>query len=290
MEAAAAGPGRPPSAHGPRHKAGFFVPAVEPVTLQPFSRSRLSTVCTILALMMRKLLVPVALVLATAPASAVICKSVDADGVVSYADVPASECPEVVKLPDYSRYSPRPITPLNTSGDSSPASAEAAQGTAGAYSEITIVEPPNNGTVRSNEGLVQVVVGLQPPLQAGHRIKLFLDGGAIAGEFDAPAIQLSGVERGTHTLRAVVSDASGRRIADTPSVRFTLRKTTLLDQQRVDPPPEPGEPSNPIEPTPENPIAPAPETPDRPTNLQPNPGQFGNPGSTNPAFAPRFTP
>jgi len=102
---------------------------------------------------------------------------------------------------------------------------------------------------------------------------------------------LTGVERGTHSLRAVVSDAGGRRLGDSSSVRFTLRKTTIYDRDRQRPP---GIPENPIAPVPENPVEPTPENPGAPvggpTNLQPNPAQFGAPGTPNPAFAPKFTP
>lgn len=225
--------------------------------------------------------------LATTQAFAVICKSVDADGVVSYSEVPAAECPEVVKLPDYSRYTPRPVTPP-TNEPNDVVEAPAVEQPFTGYDRIAITEPEPNGTVRSNDGIVQVGVTLQPSLQPGHRIKLFLDGGAVAGEFDGPAIQLSGVERGTHSLRAVVSDESGRRLGDSPSIRFTLRQISLYDRERIDPPPgvvpplEPGQPVNPIEPAPANPV-------ERPTNLQPNPAQFGTPGAANPAFAPNFS-
>ena len=40
---------------------------------------------------------------------AVVCKTVDAEGVVGYTDVPVEECANPITLPDYSRYAPRPI-------------------------------------------------------------------------------------------------------------------------------------------------------------------------------------
>jgi len=229
-------------------------------------------------------------------AEAVVCKTVDADGVVSYSEVPAAECPQPVKLPDYSRYTPRQLP------SSAPAGAPAVGATTErftGYDSIQIVQPEANGTVRSNEGDVAVSLSLQPALQPGHKIKLFLDGGAVQGEFDGTAIQLSGVERGTHSLRAVVSDASGKRLGDSPSVRFTLRKASIYDPPRdrpgIDPPPEPG---NPIEPGPENPVEPVPTplpepgqpyAPSFQSPAQPNnPGGPATPGATNPAFKPAY--
>ena len=185
---------------------------------------------------------------------AVICKSVDADGVVSYTDVPAGECQQVLKLPDYSRYAPRPIQrPSDASVQNPPEKPASFIG----YQSIKIQQPEANGTVRSNEGIVPVSVALEPSLQPGHRIKLYLDGGAVSGEFDGSQIELNGVLRGTHNLRAVVSDANGRRLGDSPTVRFTLRKTTIYDRKNAAPP----LPGQPIEPVPENPIEPAPVNP-----------------------------
>ena len=216
---------------------------------------------------------------------AVICKSVDAEGVVSYTDVPANECQQILKLPDYSRYAPRPIQrPSGASDQNLPEQPAPFIG----YQSIKIQQPEANGTVRSNEGIVPVSIALEPSLQPGHRIKLFLDGGAVQGEFDSPAIELNGVLRGTHNLRAVVSDANGRRLGDSPTVRFTLRKTTIYDRQNVAPPPKPGEPAQPIEPAPENPIEPAPGNPIAPPAG--GPVSAPPPSGTNPAFAPRYSP
>jgi hypothetical protein len=215
---------------------------------------------------------------------AVICKSIDAEGVVSYTDVPADECQQVLKLPDYSRYAPRPIQkPSGASEQNLPEQPALFIG----YQSIKIQQPEANGTVRSNEGIVPVSVALEPSLQPGHRIKLFLDGGAVQGEFDSPAIELNGVLRGTHNLRAVISDANGRRLGDSPTVRFTLRKTTIYDRQNAAPPVVPGEPAQPIEPVPENPIEPAPVNPIVPPAGGPS---APAPSGTNPAFAPRYSP
>lgn len=222
-------------------------------------------------------------------AQAVICKSVDAEGVVSYSDVPAAECRKRVKLPPNSTYQPRQL-PRTITPKNEPAPRTVPEVFSG-YTKIGITQPEANGTVRSNEGNVAVVIELQPPLQNGHRIKLFLDGGAVSGDFDGTAIDLQGVNRGTHSLRAVVSDEKGRRLADSPSVRFTLRKVGLFDKARMkDKDPDKPKPENPIAPVPEQPIAPVPENP----IAGPGDGQGSlpavTPGQTNPAYKPNYSP
>lgn len=166
------------------------------------------------------------LVIAPAPAFAVICKTIDADGVVTYSEVPAAQCPQKVDLPDYSRYTPRPLPEsIRDEGTEEAAADEAFAG----YEEIAIVVPERDGTVRDNEGFVMVNISLQPPLQDGHQVRLFIDGQAVPGSFDGTTIELSNVERGTHQLLAEVIDAAGSSMVRSESIAFTMRQVGLFD-------------------------------------------------------------
>lgn len=156
---------------------------------------------------------------------AVICKTLDADGNVTYTDVPAAACPEVVKLPAASTYQPRPIEASAEEATETAAEPEPFDG----YRSIAITQPEKDGTVRSNEGEMTVTVALEPALQTGHAIKLEIDGRAVEGGFDGLAIDLSGVERGTHTLRATVVDGTGKDLIASQTVSFTMRKAGLFD-------------------------------------------------------------
>lgn len=191
----------------------------------PKTRSPNTGRCTILS-GMKYWFFLIALATTTAPAFAVICKTIDADGVVTYSEVPAAECPQKVTLPDYSRYAPRPIEPIDSGEAESQAPREAEfQG----YRTAKIQQPEQDETVRSNEGLVPVTVMLEPPLQPGHRVVLYVDGQAIPGAYDSEAVQLSGIPRGVHQLQAAVIDTAGARLTSTPAMTFTLRQTGLLD-------------------------------------------------------------
>ena len=160
-------------------------------------------------------------------AQAVICKTVDADGVVSYADVPAAECPQKVDLPDYSRYAPR-LVPEAAAEDAGTAAAPPFTG----YRSIDIVQPNAGGSVRNNEGKVPVSILLDPSLQPGHRVSLIVDGRPLSATFDGLAIELSGVQRGSHELQAVVADASGKRLIQSSPVQFTMRQASRLEPLR----------------------------------------------------------
>jgi hypothetical protein len=226
-------------------------------------------------------------------AFAVICKSIDADGVVSYSDVAAAECQQKVKLPEYSRYAPRVIEPAPA--DES-AAGRAARFTG--YKSIAIVRPKSGGSVRNNEGRVDVSITLEPALQDGHRVTLIVDGRPLSSSFDGLAIELNGVQRGDHKLLAVVSDGSGKRLIESSAVTFTMRQASRLESpsQPDDGPPDDGDdaPDPPVAETPAAPYDPAYDTDYRPTQQPANSAQGGGvtstPGRTNPAFAPSYNP
>jgi hypothetical protein len=168
----------------------------------------------------------IALLLLPGMAQAVICKSVDAEGVVGYSDVPASECPKPVQLPPNSTYEPRQ---LPVSRVDKKAVEEKAEKPFQRYDSIKIIQPEVDGTVRSNEGKVPVAIVLQPAFQQGHHVVLYLDGKAVPGQFDGLAIELSGVERGTHSIQAKITDAGGKTLIESPAVSFNLRQTGIYD-------------------------------------------------------------
>lgn len=167
----------------------------------------------------------VSLFLLALPAHAVICKIVDEEGVVSYSDIPAEDCPNRVKLPEYSRYRPRP---LENNFDSRPA--QGPEPEFAGYSGVKIAQPASGDTVRSNQGSVPVSISMQPVLQPKHRVRLFLDSVLIQPDFANQSATLSGVERGSHTLSAHVVDETGNVLSSAVPVTFTLRKASIHDR------------------------------------------------------------
>lgn len=150
-------------------------------------------------------------------AHAAICKTVGADGVVSFMNVPGAECPQGSKIPGYSR--PQPVaeqadvvTPGITGREVSFAG----------YRSIEILSPPDGGTVRSNEGRLSVLVELQPGLEQSHFITAYIDGRAFRGRYGSSQIELTRIDRGTHELLAKVSDSGGKTLIESRVISFTL--------------------------------------------------------------------
>lgn len=170
---------------------------------------------------------PGLLAVAAFPAHAVICKTINEEGVVGYTDTPVNECTTPVKLPEYSRYAPRPLsTPIGSSATQDDRSANPPEFFAG-YTDMQIETPKNNGTVRSNEGKVPVKVVLRPALQKDHKIQFLLDGKSAGSPSASMAATLTGVTRGTHSLSAQVQNKNGRVLRSAGPIKFTLRKEAL---------------------------------------------------------------
>jgi hypothetical protein len=98
------------------------------------------------------------------------------------------------------------------------------------YSSLKITEPPDDGTLRDNTGSVSVSVEILPFLQVeqGHRLVVTLDGQAATAPGVSTVFQLHNVDRGTHSLQAVVLDQAGRTVESSPSVSFHLLRRFVV--------------------------------------------------------------
>ena len=161
-----------------------------------------------------------ALLLLPGLAQAVICKTVGPDGVVSFTNLPGSECPQGSKVPGYEQ----PAAPTERAG-AVDTGVRARQVKFAGYESIGIVSPEDGGTIRNNEGRVLVLVQLEPSLQQSHFITAYLDGKAYKGRYGSSQIQLARVARGTHSLYVKVTDSKGKTLIKSESITFTLHST-----------------------------------------------------------------
>jgi hypothetical protein len=161
-----------------------------------------------------------ALLLLPGLAQAVICKTVGPDGVTSFSDVPAAECPQGSAIPDQSQ--PKPLA--EQAGSVSSGGITGRQIPFTGYESINIQSPTDGGTVRSNDGSVPVLVELDPGLLQNHFITAYVDGKAFRGRYGSSVIELTRVDRGIHKLRVKVSDSSGKTLVESGVITFTLQK------------------------------------------------------------------
>ncbi|MEZ5478815.1 MAG: DUF4124 domain-containing protein [Thiolinea sp.] len=95
------------------------------------------------------------------------------------------------------------------------------------YSRFAVQSPEANEALRSNNGNVLIRLELQPDLQAGHGIAVYMDGKQIANG-KATVFSLENVDRGQHSLFAVLYDAEENMIRNTEAVSFTVLRASRI--------------------------------------------------------------
>jgi hypothetical protein len=206
--------GGPTFASQAAHFGGFLLLTVKPLTILWGMKSVTLAIC-------------LALICGTVQAQKVF-RVVQPDGTVEFTDVPPSNRPaEEIHL-----------RPLNTAPALAPAPGTFTQ-TAGTqknegYSEFRITSPGNDEGIRNNAGSVNVDLTLEPALRSGDKIDLLLDGQSVGGG-SSTAITLTDMDRGAHTIQAVVKNSAGQVVARSNSVTFTLQRTSINQPQRPRP-------------------------------------------------------
>jgi len=159
---------------------------------------------------------------ATSVGTTTVWKWRDANGVVHYSDQPVQGA-EKVGVQSASTFSATPVTPSSSS------TATAAPAVTADYKNVEIWKPGNGDTL-ANTDQVSVGVRVEPALQAGHRLALYLDGTLVQG-FPPQGMeyQLTGVERGTHNLQLVVIDSQGKQVKSSAGVQFTVTQPSVLN-------------------------------------------------------------
>ena len=150
----------------------------------------------------------------------------DENGQVHYSDRPAPGATEV-RLRGAQGYS----APTPTAGSDAASQAEEPPGEqpARAYTRFNVLRPSQQETLWNIGSVLNVEVDLQPGLQPGHHLGAYLDENLIDVRAISNEFQLTDVFRGSHTLQAVVLDATGREILRSLPVLFMIQQTTILN-------------------------------------------------------------
>ena len=148
---------------------------------------------------------------------------VDKDGTVHYSDVPHPEAEEL-ELPEPQTFdSGRPAAPRPAQRKHS------GEEEARDYALVQITRPMLDQTFWNVGGRVPVAVNLEPALQRGDSLRLYLDDQQVE-DFPSTGTShvLSEVWRGSHTLRAEVVNALGQVQAQSEMVVFHIRQTSVV--------------------------------------------------------------
>lgn len=171
---------------------------------------------------------------------------VDGDGVVHFSDRP-EEGAERVELQQVQTFTAPPVRPVARGGDSSAGTDDSQF----RYQELEFVEPGQEEVLWNIGGQLDVSMRLQPRLQPGHQISLYLDDQPVRDHRSSSlTAQVKNVPRGTHVLRAEVRDPEGKVLIRSQPRTFSVQQTSVLN---------PNNPNNPVNPS--LPVAPVPRNP-----------------------------
>jgi uncharacterized protein DUF4124 len=159
-----------------------------------------------------------------------VYKWIDENGVVHYSDQPHPNA-QKIQLQGAQTYKAQPANAASDGGAAAPASS-----TERTYQGCAVVQPTPDQTLADVDSLT-VVVQTDPALRAGDQIFVTYDGQPLNGNSaTGGTFTISPLDRGTHTLQAVVRDADGAVLCQTPGVTFYVHQPSVLN------------PANPIHP------------------------------------------
>ncbi|HET9388775.1 MAG TPA: DUF4124 domain-containing protein [Steroidobacteraceae bacterium] len=156
----------------------------------------------------------------TTAAATTVYKWVDDNGVVHYSDQP-HENAQKVQLKAPQTYS-APKIDEDVSSPTRPAQPGPA------YKSCQISQPTND-QMFTNTATVTAGVNLQPAARPGDQLVVTLDGQRVPGvPPEGGPFTISPVDRGTHSLQAIVQDSRGQAVCQSQSVTFHVRQPSAV--------------------------------------------------------------
>ncbi len=147
-----------------------------------------------------------------------VYKWVDAQGVVHYSDQPHPNA-QKLEIQGAQTFSALPVP----SASSAPAAAESQPSSPAGYDSCSMAQPTDQQMLM-NVYQATAVVQTSPGLRPGDQVHLFVDGKQIQGSgtsFTFP------VNRGQHSVQAVIEDTTGQIVCETSSVTFYVHQPSV---------------------------------------------------------------
>jgi len=141
----------------------------------------------------------------------------------SVASPPARQLPKTPAVSDIKKKSDLPISSSSQKSDQKPEKALP-------YEYVKITSPEDDQAYRSNSGDVLIKVSLSPILQKkfGHHLKIKFDGVLLSEKWQTDSIQLTNLDRGTHSVSLIVVDKTGKQLKESQKTTFHLLRYSRL--------------------------------------------------------------
>jgi hypothetical protein len=171
---------------------------------------------------MRKWLILLSALSATAASGAPAWTWTDANGKVHFSDrpVPGARQVELTGAQGFGR-------PAPASGGLSRLPTPSVEAGGAAYQRIEVVSPAEQETLWNIGGTLTVQVSIQPSLSQGHRYDLAYDGRRLNLNTTSSAVTLPDVFRGQHTLQVVIIDSAGTELRRSGNRTFYVQQTSV---------------------------------------------------------------
>ncbi len=177
--------------------------------------------------MMRTLLFTLMSLACSLALAATVYKWIDENGTVHYSDQPHPNA-QKVQVQAAQTY-PATATPSQAAAAVNASPDARADTSDTSYRGCAILDPLD-GAALANVDQLNVSVRTDPALHSGDQIYILMDGAAInGGNPTGSQFSISPVDRGSHTLQAVVRDASGNLMCQTPGVTVQIHMNSILN-------------------------------------------------------------
>jgi hypothetical protein len=148
------------------------------------------------------------------------------NGQTIYSDVPQNNA-KPITLPNSSPHISLPTLSTTNSPTTVTTSTVPASTAKGNYKTFTITDPISEMNYQNQRDL-HVTLKLDPPLQEGDRVQLFLDSKPQKSPtLDLTQLTLQNIERGQHQVYAVIVNSLGNIIKQTESVTFYVHYSAI---------------------------------------------------------------
>ena len=148
----------------------------------------------------------------------------DENGVVHYSDRPFPGAATIDLRAAQGYSAPRPVQVPPEPNDTAQAEQQEPEQP---YTTFNVIQPVQQETLWNIGAVLNVEVDLQPGLQQGHRIGVYLDGELIDVGARTTQFQVPDVFRGMHTLQAVVLDVNGDEVVRSLATSFMVQQTSI---------------------------------------------------------------
>ena len=153
----------------------------------------------------------------------ILYKWVDAQGVIHYSDRPSPGAKRIeINTADSTHTSAAGMHSL----DAAPQDRQPIAPVAG-YQSCLISDPKAEQSLFAPD-TVHVGVALEPGLRPGDQLAVSVDGQPLSGAAGSADFNAPGLDRGSHTVTAVVKDQSGRPVCTAPPITFYIQRPSVL--------------------------------------------------------------